>query len=91
MVTLLPHTSEIKFTSQPQVGKLVVASHWLAVAAQNLGQLYVLVSSSHKITDHDMTLNNVWKAILNQSKQTCTEPGTQVQPMGKVRCVGTLI
>ena len=60
VVILLPPTSEIgvRNPARPQVGKLVVVCHWSAVyntAIQNLDQVYLLVSSAHKTTRHDMT------------------------------------
>ena len=61
MVTLSPPTSEagVRFTALPQVGKLVVACHWLAVYSTDqlyLDQPYVLVSSAHKSTHCNMTV-----------------------------------
>ena len=53
VVTLSPPTSE--FLARPQVGKLVVACHWLQFTVQNLDQLYVLVSSTLPTTHRDMT------------------------------------
>ena len=56
VVTLSPPTSEagVRFPARPQVGKLAVACHWLAVYS-NLDQLYVLVSSALPATHPDMT------------------------------------
>ena len=55
MATLSPPTSEVGgLNPRPYVGKLVVAYRWLAVV-QNRDELYLLVSSAHKTTCHDMT------------------------------------
>ena len=58
VATLSPPTSEIgvRIPNRPQVGKLVAACHWSAVySTEPWHQLYVLVSSAHKTTCHDMT------------------------------------
>ena len=66
MVTHSPFTSEVSSSNPgPYVGKLVVAlTGGLQFTVQNLDQLYVLVSSAHKTTCHDMTCT-VLKAMLN--------------------------
>ena len=61
VVTHSPLTSEINSSNRrPPVEKLVVSHRWSAVY---LDQLYVLVTSAHKTTRHDMTCT-VWKATL---------------------------
>ena len=52
----LPPTSEIRirFPARPQVGKLVVTCHWLAVYITKLDQLYGLVSFALQTTRHDI-------------------------------------
>ena len=53
MVTHSPPTSEVGGSNPgPYVGKLVVGYRWFTV--QNSDQLYVLVSSAHKTTHHNM-------------------------------------
>ena len=57
MVTHIPPTSEVGGSNPwPYEGKSVVANRWSAVYSTEPWQkLYVLVTSAHKTTHHDMT------------------------------------
>ena len=63
VLTLSPPTSEIgvRILARPQVDKLVVAWQF---TVQNLGQLYVLVSSSYKNYQSCSDLYNMLKGTL---------------------------
>ena len=69
MITQFPPTSEVGGSNpDPMWESCLFLTDSLQFTVQNLDQLFVLVSSAHKTTCHDMTYT-VLKAMLYQNKQ----------------------